>query len=40
MQNRLDEDFGNVDNGVYRRVVVFFDDEGKTAFIAERSGAV
>ena len=40
MQNRLDEDFGSLDNGVYKRVVVFFDDDGKPEFIAERTGAV
>jgi hypothetical protein len=40
MQNRLDEDFGSLDNGVYKRVVVFFDDDGKTEFITERTGAV
>ena len=36
LQNRLDEDFGSLENGTYRRVVVFFDDEGRTDFMAER----
>jgi superoxide dismutase len=39
MQNRLDEDFGALDNGVYKRVMVFFDDEGRAEFLTER-GAV
>jgi P4 family phage/plasmid primase-like protien len=37
MQNRLDEDFGTLDNGVYKRVVVFFDDEGRVDYMAERA---
>jgi len=37
MQNRLDEDFGNLDNGIYKRVMVFFDDEGKAEFLTERT---
>jgi hypothetical protein len=40
LQNRLDEDFGNLDNGIYKRVVVFFDEEGKEEFQRERTGAV
>ncbi len=36
LQIRLDEDFGNLDNGVYKRCVVFFDDEGKQEFEGER----
>jgi len=36
MQNRLDEDFGSLDNGVYKRVMVFFDDEGRAEFLTER----
>jgi P4 family phage/plasmid primase-like protien len=39
MQNRLDEDFGNLDGGVYKRVMVFFDDEGRAEFLAERAQA-
>jgi P4 family phage/plasmid primase-like protien len=37
MQNRLDEDFGTLDNGVYKRVVVFFDDEGRVDYMAEKA---
>jgi len=36
LQIRLDEDFGNLDNGIYRRVVVFFEDSGKAEFEAAR----
>ena len=36
MQNRLDKDFGPLVNGVYKRVMVFFDDEGKAEFLTER----
>lgn len=36
LQKRLEEDFGNLDNGVFKRVVVFFDDEGKNEFIESR----
>ena len=39
MQNRLDEDFGNLDGGIYKRVMVFFDDEGRAEFLAERAQA-
>ena len=39
LQNRLDEDFGNLDGGVYKRVMVFFDDEGRAEFLAERAQA-
>jgi phage/plasmid-associated DNA primase len=37
MQNRLDEDFGTLDAGVYKRIRVFFDDEGKADFVKERT---
>jgi len=37
LQNRLDEDFGTLEVGVYKRVMVFEDDEGKEEFIQERS---
>ena len=37
LQNRLDEDFGNLDNGIYKRVMVFYDDEGRAEFITERT---
>jgi P4 family phage/plasmid primase-like protien len=30
LQKRLEEDFGNLDGGVYKRCMVFFDEEGKT----------
>lgn len=36
LQIRLEEDFGNLDNGVYKRCVVFFDDEGREEFITNR----
>jgi phage/plasmid-associated DNA primase len=36
LQNRLEEDFGNLDGGVFRRCVVFFDDDGKAEFHRER----
>jgi len=36
LQNRMDEDFGQSENGVYKRVVVFFDDEGKADFEKKR----
>ena len=39
LQNRLDEDFGNLDGGVYKRVVVFTDDDGKDEFLKERNTA-
>jgi len=32
LQNRLEEDFGNLDNGIYKRCVVFFDEDGKEEF--------
>jgi hypothetical protein len=32
----MDEDFGQSENGVYKRVVVFFDDEGKADFEKKR----
>ena len=37
LQNRLDEDFGLAENGMYRRVLVFFDDEGRADFLRERA---
>lgn len=37
LQNRLDEDFGASENGTYKRVQVFFDDEGRAEFLTERS---
>ena len=40
LQNRLDEDFGTLDAGIYKRVVVFFDDDAKEEFIKERSEEV
>jgi P4 family phage/plasmid primase-like protien len=36
LQARLDEDFGNLDNGVYKRCIVFFDEDGKADFERER----
>ena len=36
LQIRLDEDFGNLDNGVYKRCVVFFDEDGKEEFVGQR----
>jgi P4 family phage/plasmid primase-like protien len=32
LQNRLEEDFGNLDGGIYKRCVVFFDEDGKEEF--------
>uniref|UniRef100_A0A6C0L5U4 SF3 helicase domain-containing protein n=1 Tax=viral metagenome TaxID=1070528 RepID=A0A6C0L5U4_9ZZZZ len=37
LQNRLDEDFGTLDAGIYKRVVVFSDDDEKEDFIKDRS---
>ena len=37
IQNLLDEDFGSLGNGVYKKVMVFFDDEGMEEFITERN---
>jgi len=37
LQNRLDEDFGTLEIGVYKRVKVFDDDEAREEFIQERS---
>ena len=37
LQNRLDEDFGTLDAGIYKRVVVFFDDDAKEDFIKDRT---
>ena len=37
LQNRLDEDFGTQEVGLYKRVKVFDDDEAKEEFIRERS---
>jgi P4 family phage/plasmid primase-like protien len=36
LQKRLEEDFGNLDNGIFKRVAVFFDDDGKAEFEQER----
>ena len=36
LQHRLDEDFGNLDGGIYKRVVVFVDDDGREDFMKER----
>jgi len=38
LQNRLEEDFGSQEVGVYKRVMVFDDDESREQFIQERSG--
>ena len=37
LQNRLEEDFGSLENGVFRRCAVFFDDDGKAEFHRERA---
>ena len=37
LQNRLEEDFGNLDGGIFKRCAVFFDEEGKAEFEQERS---
>jgi phage/plasmid-associated DNA primase len=37
LQNRLDEDFGTLEIGVYKRVQVFDDDESREEFILDRS---
>jgi P4 family phage/plasmid primase-like protien len=39
LQNRLDEDFGSLENGMYKRVQVFFDDEGRADFLRDRTTA-
>lgn len=36
LQVRLEEDFGNLDNGVFKRCAVFFDEEGKEEFLESR----
>ena len=36
LQNRLEDDFGNLDNGIYKRCAVFFDEEGKEEFLQSR----
>ena len=36
LQKRLEDDFGNLDNGVFKRCAVFFDDDGKGEFESER----
>ena len=36
LQKRLEDDYGNMENGVFRRCVVFSDDEGKAEFEKER----
>lgn len=33
LQNRLDEDFGNLDNGIYKRVLVFNSEDEKNQYI-------
>jgi phage/plasmid-associated DNA primase len=40
LQNRLDEDFGTLEVGIYKRVMVFDDDEEKEEFLRERAEAV
>lgn len=40
LQRRLEEDFGNLDGGVYKRCVVFYDEDAKAEFEQERSGEV
>ncbi len=40
LQNRLDEDFGNLDNGVYKRCKVFDDDDDMAQFLATRREGV
>lgn len=37
LQNRLDEDFGTLEVGIYKRVMVFDDDEEKEEFLRERT---
>ena len=37
LQNRLDEDFGDQDKGVYKRALVFSCEEDKAAYIESRS---
>jgi len=37
LQNRLEEDFGNLDGGIFKRIAVFLDDESKEEFIVERA---
>lgn len=37
LQNRLDEDFGTLEVGIYKRVMVFDDDEEKEEFLRTRS---
>ena len=36
LQARLDEDFGNLDGGVYKRCAVFFDDDQKAEYESDR----
>ena len=36
LQKRLEDDFGNLDSGVFKRCVVFYDDDGKADFERER----
>ena len=40
LQARLEEDFGAAEAGAFRRVVVFYDDDQREAFVAERQGQV
>ena len=37
LQNRLEEDFGNLDGGIYKRCVVFFDEDGKEEFYRQHA---
>jgi P4 family phage/plasmid primase-like protien len=40
LQNRLDEDFGNLDNGMYKRCRVFEDEDEMASFLASRKEEV
>jgi P4 family phage/plasmid primase-like protien len=35
LQNRLEEDFGNLDNGIFKRCIVFYDEETKEEYEKE-----
>ena len=37
LQKRLEEDFGNLNGGIFKRCVVFFDDETKAEFERDRA---
>jgi hypothetical protein len=39
LQARLEEDFGMAEAGAFRRVSVFYDDDQREAFLAERRPA-